>query len=274
MKTIKCALPILFLTALTTASPVTAEIVEWDELKLIIEINATDGDVGFHALADAGAWRWFRIDDPDGKKILAMRATGSLRDQGVTESFFESAEPLCEPDEEEPDDLVVTFAEFIMRFPEGDYLFRANNNEGDRVKGTTELTYNLPAAPDISMTEDSEQPIDEVIIEWAPGTDLGEKCHDQSLVDDGIIADPASVEIVGWEVVVEPDDEEAADPLRKFSVQLPPEQTSVLVPVEFLERFFGEDIDEFKFEVGAIEESGNQTFSEGTFSINVNDDSG
>ncbi len=272
MKTIKCALPILFLTALTTASPVTAEIVEWDELKLIIEINATDGDVGFHALADAGAWRWFRIDDPDGNKILAMRATGSLRDQGMTENFFESAEPLCEPDEEEPDDLVVTFAEFIMRFPEGDYLFRANNNEGDRVKGTTELTYNLPAAPNISMTEDSEQPIDEVIIEWAQGKDLGEKCHDQSLVDDGIIADPASVEIVGWEVVVEPDDEDAADPLRKFSVQLPPEQTSVLVPEEFFSMFIDEEVDEFKFEVGAIEESGNQTFSEGTFTIH--DDSG
>ena len=267
MKTITCALPMVLLTALTAASPVMAEVVEWDDLKLIIEINATDGDAGFHALADADAWRWFRIDNPNGNKILAMRATGILTQQGLTENFFESAEPLCEPDEEEPDELVVTFAEFIMRFPEGDYLFRANTNEGNRVKGTAELTYNLPAAPDISMTEDSEQPINEVIIEWEPGMDLGEKCHDQSLIDDGIIADPATVEIVGWEVVVEPDDDEAPDPNRKFSVQLPPEQTSVLIPVEYLEIFFDEDFDEFKFEVGAIEESGNQTFSEGTFSI-------
>ena len=267
MKTITRALPIVLLTALTTASPVMAEVVEWDDLKLIIEINATDGDAGFHALADADAWRWFRIDDPNGNKILAMRATGILMQQGLTENFFESAEPLCESDEEEPDDLVVTFAEFIMRFPEGDYLFRANTNEGDRVKGTAELTYNLPAAPDISMTEDSEQSIDGVIIEWEPGMDLGEKCHDQSLIDDGIIADPATVEIVGWEVVVEPDDDEAPEPNRKFSVQLPPDQTSVLMPAEYLEMFLDEDFDEFKFEVGAIEESGNQTFSEGTFSI-------
>ncbi len=267
MTTIKCALPIVLLIALITAGPVKAEIIEWDDLKVIIEINATDGDAGFHALADAGAWRWFRIDDPDGNKILAMRATGILMEQGLTENFFESAEPLCEPDEEEPDELVVTFAEFIMRFPEGDYLFRANTNDGDRVKGLAELTYNLPAAPDISMTEDSEQPIDEVIIEWAPGTDLGEKCHDQSLVDDGTIADPADVEIVGWEVVVEPDDDEAADPNRKFSVQLPPDQTSVLVSAEYLEMFLNEDSDEFKFEVGGIEESGNQTFSEGTFTV-------
>jgi len=267
MKTINCALPVVLLTALTAACPVKGEIVEWDELKLIIEINATDGDAGFHALADAGAWRWFRIDDPNGNKILAMRATGILRDQGMTENFFESAEPLCEPDEEEPDELVVTFAEFIDRFPAGDYLFRANNNEGDRVKGTVELTYNLPAAPDISMTDESEQSIDEVIVEWAPGVDLGEKCHDQSLIDDGIIADPADVEIVGWELVVEPDDEEASEPFRKYTVQLPPEQTSVLVPAEYFEMFLGEDFDEFKFEVGAIEESGNQTFSEGTFTV-------
>ena len=267
MKTITCALPMVLLTALTTACPVMAEVVEWDDLKVIIEINASDGDAGFHALADADAWRWFRVTDPDGNKILAMKLTGILMEQGLTENFFESAEPLCESDEEEPDDLVVTFAEFIMRFPGGDYLFRANTNEGDRVKGTAELTYNLPAAPDISMTEDSEQSIDGVIIEWEPGVDLGEKCHDQSLIDDGIIADPATVAIVGWEVVVEPDDDEASDPSRKFAVQLPPEQTSVLVPAEYLERFFDEEFDEFKFEVGAIEESGNQTFSEGTFTV-------
>ena len=267
MNTITSALPIVLLTALIATSPAKGEIVEWDELKLIIEINATDGDAGFHALADAGAWRWFRIDDPDGNKILAMRATGILRDQGMTENFFESAEPLCVPDEEEPDELVVTFAEFIDRFPAGDYLFRANNNEGDRVKGTVELTYNLPAAPDISMTDETEQPIDMAIVEWAPGTDLGEKCHDQSLVDDGTIADPADVEIVGWELVVEQDADEAPEPSRKFTVQLPPDQTSVLVPAEYLEMFLGEGFDEFKFEVGAIEESGNQTFSEGTFTV-------
>ena len=73
MKTITCALPMVLLTALTTACPVMAEVVEWDDLKVIIEINATDGDAGFHALDDADAWRWFRVTDPDGNKILAMK---------------------------------------------------------------------------------------------------------------------------------------------------------------------------------------------------------
>jgi hypothetical protein len=72
------------------------------------------------------------------------------------------------------------------------------------------------------------------------------------------------VNIVGWEVVVEPADEEAIDPFRVFSVQLPPELTSVTVSPEYLNSFPAGT--EFKFEVGAIEASGNQTFSEGGFS--------
>jgi len=72
------------------------------------------------------------------------------------------------------------------------------------------------------------------------------------------------VNIVGWEVVVEPADEEAIDPFRVFSVQLPPELTSVTVSPEYLNSFPAGTV--FKFEVGAIEASGNQTFSEGGFS--------
>ena len=213
------------------------------------------------------SWWWYRIDDPNDEKLIAVKAVGRLADQGLTEVFFESAEPLCEPDEEEPDELVVGLAEFIDRFPEGEYLFRAALNDGDRAIGTTELTYNIPAAPDISMTEDTEQYIHEVVVEWEPGTDLGEKCHDQDLVDDGTIADPADVEVVGWELVVEPADEEASDPFRVYSVQLPPEQTWAMIPDEYLWKMFDEGFTEFKFEVGAIEESGNQVFSEGEFEI-------
>lgn len=261
-------LPLAIFGVFAIQAPAMAEIVEWGEFKVIIETNATDGDVGFHALADGDAWRWMGLANPDGNTLFSARAQGGLMQQGLTEEFFESAEPLCEPDPDEPDKPVADLAEFIARFPEGEYVARANTNEGDRLLGSAELTYNLPAAPDISMTEDTDQYIHDVIIEWAAGTDLGDKCHDQSLVDDGTIADPAGVEIVGWEVVVEPDDEDAADPFRVFKVQVPPEQTRVLVPEHFLWMLFDEGFTEFKFEVGAIEESGNQTFSEGTFEVN------
>ena len=268
MKMNICVLPLAMIGALTISQPVIAEVVEWGEFKVIIETNATDGDVGFHALADGDAWRWAGMEDPDGNMIWSTRAQGGLMQQGLTESFFESAEPLCEPDPDEPDEDVADLAEFISRFPEGEYIARANTNEGDRLLGSAELTYNMPAAPDISMTEDTEQYIHEVVIEWAPGTDLGDKCHDQSLIDDGTVADPADVEVVGWEVVVEPDDEDAAEPFRVYKVQVPPEQTRVLVPEAYLWMLFDEGFTEFKFEVGAIEESGNQTFSEGSFEVN------
>jgi hypothetical protein len=238
---------------------------DFDETKIFIEINATDGDAGLHALLDGEGWKQASIDDPDGKTIFYEKAKGNLLDQGLTENFFESAEPLCAPDPEDPEAEVVPLAEFLERFPSGEYVFTGKIHPGEKLGGTTStLTYNLPAAPDISMfdgTEDVDP--DNAMISWAAGLDLGEKCHDDDLISDGVIADPVLVNVVGWEVVVEPADDEAVDPLRVFSVQLPPGQTSVTVSPEYLNTFPAGT--EFKFEVGAIEESGNQTFSEGSF---------
>jgi len=240
---------------------------EFDETRAIIEINATDGDAGFHVLLDAGAWWSMKMIDPDGNKIFDEKAKGSLREQGLTENFFESAEPLCLFDPEEPEEEVVSLAEFLERFPAGEYVLIGINNEGEKLEGVATLGYDIPAAPDISATEGSVQNIAATVVSWAAGTDLGEKCHDQSLVDDGIISDPALVEVVGWELVVEPADDDAADPKRVFSVQLPLGQTSVTVPQEFLQLYLDDGFTDMKFEVGAIEASGNQVFSEGEFEI-------
>lgn len=238
---------------------------EFDELKALIEINATDGDVGFHVLGDAGSWRYYRIKDPMGSVILSMRARNGLADQGLTEEFFESSEPLCEPDSEEPDERVVTLAEFLARFPEGDYSFFARGIENERIIGETAFTYNLPAAPNVELTEDMVFPADDVVIMWEPGDDLGESCSDQSLVNDGIIPDPASVPVEFWEVVVEVDDDDA--PSNVFVAQVPAEQNFVSVPQDFLQPFLDMGFSEFKFEIGAIEESSNATFSEGSFEV-------
>ena len=245
---------------------------EFDETKVLIEINATDGDVGFHAKFDAGAWRWVMMYDPEGEKIFREKADGLLATQGLTENFFESAEPLCLPDPEEPDELVVTLAEFLDRFPAGDYELYGKTNEGESMIGSAELTWNIPAAPDIGATDEAEfGSAEDVVIEWEAGDDLGGKCDDPDLVLDGIIPDPGDVDLAGWEVVVEPDCDMEFEPERVFSVQLPPDQTEVTVPEEFLESYLDEDCEEFKFEVGAIEESGNQTFSEGGFEIDEED---
>ena len=240
---------------------------EFDESIVLVEINATDGDAGFHAKFDAGAWRQVKMYSPDGEKIFQEQTNAALTEQGLTENFFESAEPLCAFDPEEPDEEVVTLAEFLDRFPAGDYILVGKTNENEELIGDAELTYDLPAAPDISATDESEQHIANVVIEWAGGTDLGEKCHDQALVDLGIIADPALVPVVAWEVVLEPDTDEPPVPERTISILLPPGQTTVSIPQEFLQQYFDDGFTEMKFEVGAIEASGNRTFSEGGFEL-------
>ena len=255
----------LALVLACVGTPAQAE--ELDEAVVLIEINATDGDVGFHALLDAEAWRWIRLDEPTGQKLFTKRPHAGLEEQGVTEIFFESSEPLCTQDPEEPDERVQTLAEFLLLFPEGEYLARAQTIEFEKLRSTAELTYNLPAAPDIEATEDATLSVDNAVIAWDHGDDLGESCHDQALVDAGIIADPAEVEVVRWEVTVEPADDEAADPQRVFMAQLKPEQMAVTIPAEFLQSYLDDGITEMKFEVGAMEESGNQTFSEGEFEI-------
>lgn len=241
---------------------------EFGEVLVRIETNATDGDVGFHALLDASAWRWLRLDDADGNRVFNARPFAGARSQGLTEVFFESSEPLCEADPEEPDARVQTLAQFIALFPEGTYVAHARTIvDNEKLRSETEFTYNLPAAPDIKLTEDMTLPVDDAVIMWEPGDDLGEYCHDQSLIDNGTIPDHADVEVVRWEIVVEPADDEGIDFVSKFSTQVPGDQLSVTVPEEFLQRYLDMGVTEMKFEIGGMEESGNQTFSEGEFEI-------
>ena len=234
--------------------------VELDEAFLRIEINATDGDVGFHGKFDGEAWKEMVIKSPSGREIYEVEAGGAVRRQGLTENFFETAEPTCE---EQP------LRAFLRRFPEGTYKFKGETTEGKNLKGEADLSHALPAAPNISGFDGSAfDPGDPVVIAWAPGTDLG-NCHDQALVDDGIIPDPADVPVDGWEVVVEPDEDELETlrlPLRVFSVQLAFGQQTATVSPEYLQSYVAAGIKTFKFEVGA-KAGENQTFSEGTFTV-------
>lgn len=254
------------------AAGAAAETEEFDERRVLIEINATDGDAGFHALVDGDAWKEVTLN---GSKLFQAKAKGSLREQGLTEIFFESAEPPCDASVADDPDDVVTVGEVLERFPAGPYEFTGKSIEpGDKLEGGTILTHALPAAPDISGF-DGRVGIDpdNAVITWLAGTDLG-VCPDEDLVNDRIIPDPASVTVVFWEVVVEPEDEELSA-RRVFSAQVPVDTMSLQVSPQYLNAYAAEDVTEFKFEVGAVEErmidgevtKGNQTFSEGTFEI-------
>jgi hypothetical protein len=233
---------------LTAAAPGGGVEIPFEVAKIFLELNHTDGDLGIHALVDGEAWKSLVIEDPNGREILAVSARGRLARHGLTELFFESNEPSF--DELPPE-------EFLRRFPAGKYEFEGVTVDGRELESTAKLTHVLPAPPNnITISGNMAAPncdaavlpmvSDPVVIQWDPVT--------QSHPDIGK-SDPA-IKIVGYQVVVEREEPS----LLVFSVDLPPDTTSVQVPPEFIA--LGT---EFKLEVLVREASGNQTTVETCF---------
>ncbi|MGH9380489.1 MAG: hypothetical protein ACRD2Z_07745 [Thermoanaerobaculia bacterium] len=236
---------------------------DFGECKVLIEINATDGDIGFHFLMDGDELLAGRIDDPNGVKVFEDQAKGPLAEQTLTETFAESAEPLCWDDPEaDPDEEIVTLEEFLGRWAAGTYAFSGKGAGGERSKGASELTYELPAAPsDVDFDEATG------VISWSAGDDLG-NCADAAelaaLVAMGVLpVHPADVAVDAWEVVLEPDVEDG-DPTGslEFSVRVPGgvAPMEVTVPADYLASLPADT--PVKIEVGAIGGEDNASFTE------------
>lgn len=272
----------LVLGALITAAQATAPCDDFDECKVLVEINATDGDVGFHWLGDADDQRSTRIDDPNGQKIWQDNASGALREQTKTENFGESGEPLCwEDPEADEDEEIVTLEEFVERWAPGTYVFTGKGDGGEMLTGETVLTYFLPAAP-------TNLDFNGNVISWEEGDDLG-VCGDNDtladLVTNGVLpVHPADVPIRAWEVVLEPDVED--DPVEelRFTVRVPfgiDTVAGVTVSSEYLASLPNDT--PAKIEVGAIggdfdgsgdiDDDDNATFTE-VVGLCINEDEG
>jgi hypothetical protein len=231
----------------------------------IVETNASAGDVGFHYLLDGGAWKTGQMYDPDGDRLLDLRGTEDLEEQGMTELFMESAEPPCRLGPDTDPDEVVTVAEFIERFETGVYTVKGRNLHGEAITIAGRLTHRLPAAPKTDIVVDADNI---VTINWETGTDLG-----NCAVPRGI-PNPARVKVVRWEVAVEPNADALPGgvlpkgvPFAKLTLQLLGAQRSVVVPASFIAGYLAVGVNEFKGEVGAREVGGNQTFTEIEFTI-------
>jgi hypothetical protein len=208
---------------------------------IIIEVNSTDGDSGIQIFLDGEGWNLVDIMDPNGSTIVDVMGEGSVGLQGITEFFFESAEPSF-------DDLPLD--QFLARFPEGEYKFVGMTTEGDELVGTATLTHILPCGPEIKTPEEDEEvDPEDTVIAWEEVT--------KEFDPDGECTDSEELEIVGYQVIVL---REEPEPILEFSVTLPPTAREVTVPSEFL---LPET--EYKFEILAIEASGNQTLTESTF---------
>ncbi len=243
------------------------EVIPYDEAEVFFELNNTDGDLGIHALIDGDAWKRLRIEDTDERRILNVEVRGRMRRQGLTEIFFESAEPTFGE---------LAPASFFDRFPEGTYVISGRTLDGDELESETEITHAMPAPPDptvngapVEMVCDEDDPdydptpvIDDdgVVIAWDPVTLTHPSLGSPQNSDD--------ISIVNYEVVVESELETAdgEEFVSILSVILPPDVTEMTIPAEFLA---GNDT--FKYEVLAREESWNQTAIESCFLLEGDD---
>lgn len=233
--------------------------IPYDEAEIFFELNNTDGDLGIHALIDGDAWKKLEIEDTKGRRILKIDVKGRLRKQGLTEIFFESAEPTF--DELEP-------AKFFNRFPEGTYEIEGKTLDGNELESKVELTHTMPAPPLTSVNgedeavqcDDEEAGYDAPEVETPVTIAWGEVTlsHPDPLGGGAGVQPPIAVEIHNYEVVVEVETDDEFEAVMQ--VTLPPEQTFMTIPEEFIA--LG---DTFKYEVLAREESFNQTATESCF---------
>ena len=237
---------------------------------LFFELNNTDGDLGIHALIDGEPWKNLTIEDPKDRKMLNVRVRGRLRRQGLTEIFFESAEPTF--DELSP-------ADFFARFPADTYEISGRTLEGDELESETELTHVIPAPPggitlngiadplaegqcddeDPAFDPPQVKPADDgtVTIAWAAVTQSHPDIEEGPGVGLGEMVDIEEIE--NYEVVVEVLDQDA-----EMSVKFPgnPDEPmpSVTITADLIA--LGGD---FKYEILAREPSYNQTATESCF---------
>ena len=80
------AVAVLVLGAGASVLTATEPCGDFGECKALIEINASDGDIGFHFLMDGDDLNSARIFDPDGAKVFEDQAKGSLKEQKLTET--------------------------------------------------------------------------------------------------------------------------------------------------------------------------------------------
>lgn len=232
------------------------EELEFDEAFIFFELNNTDGDLGIHSKVDGGPWKYITIEDPQERRMLKVRTNGRLRQQGLTELFFESAEPTF--DELDP-------AVFFKRFPAGIYEVEGLGTDGSELESETELTHLIPAQPEPTLNGipyvqdcDDEDSIpqfsadEDIVIGWAA----------VPLSHPVLGITNAPIEVVNYEVVVEIDD----TPFMVSAI-LPADASSFVVPEEILA--LG---DEIKYELLVREASWNQTAVESCFLVAGEDD--
>jgi hypothetical protein len=215
-----------------SSEPTTRKPIRYEINDLFIEENATDGDIGLQMLADVDEWDKFTLRDPKGRKLMMKAQTkGRLAGWGLTELFWETAEPSFSE---------VPLKKFKKRFPAGKYTFRGRSVDGRKIVGSDRLTHVIPEGPVVtSPTKGEEVNANSLTVAWEP------------------VTKPNGVDIVSYQVIV------LQEPVERVTLNLPADVTSVDIPAEALTP----GAPETKVEVLAREKSGNQTITEVPFMV-------
>lgn len=199
-----------------------------DISRIYFEYNSSANDLGVHVFLDGEDWKEIKITNPKGRKIFEVEGKGPYSDLGLTELFFEGAEPNLDD---------VPLEELLSMFPAGDYKLNGKSVDGEKISGTATLSHAIPAGP-TAVTALLNG--DSLIISWNAVT----------AAPIGFPNEP--INIVGYQVIV-----------GSFQVTVPANVLSVTVSPEFVGSLASGDHD---FEVLAIEAGGNQSITEEFFS--------
>jgi hypothetical protein len=243
VQTVLAALSLTVLAAsLHVGPPLAAQSgARFAEAELFFELNDSDGDLGLHGSVDGDPWTELEIEN-----LLRLSVDRELRQQGMTQLSFESAEPAF--DELAPET-------FFRRFPEGRYRFSGLSADGRRIENTVTLSQVMAAVPAnillnrVRAAEDCESPLPTVIapvlIDWDPVT----RSHPE-------VGKAGPVTVSEYQLFVEGDG-------IALSLDLPPSITEFEVPAAFLAR----GGTEFKFEIIVRTAAGNNTAVESCFRL-------
>ncbi len=212
------------------------------QAKLIIEHNATDNDTGFQAFVDADGWEKLEIIGPKGL-VAEFSGRDAVGELGMTELFMES---------HEPENAKMPIAELLAKMPAGGYEFRGTasklGGQSGIMVGKALLTHKIPAGVAlIEPAEDAIVPLADLKMRWQ---------------GNGKALDGSDIKLISYQLIVEKVEEPHAHMIGKrgLSMHLPASVTEMTVPAAVLEAGAA-----YKWEVLAIEESGNQTLTEGSF---------
>ncbi|MFN0207195.1 MAG: hypothetical protein ACKVS6_12900 [Planctomycetota bacterium] len=191
------------------------------------EYNSSANDLGVHVTLDGEDWTRLRITNPNNKLLFDVVGKGPYKNLGMTELFFEGAEPSL-------DDFPL--ADLLALFPEGEYEFDGKIAGGGKTEGTWMFSHAIPDGPLVSA---EVGPNDFLKISWTAVTTNPPGFPNKPL------------NIVKYQVIVE-----------DFLVTVPANVLSLTVSPEFVATLAA---GEHLYEVLAIDANANQTLREGSF---------